>query len=122
MAEVKYVHQNFAFEAVDLGAGKFRVINRQYFSDSDGYTFRYTITENGKRVSDGTILVSLQPQQSEEFAIPVGNVKVNDGAEYFVNFEVVQNEAAHLVPANHVVAIEQFQLPISTPKQAFRCV
>ena len=119
MAEVKYVHQNFAFEAVDLGAGKFRVINRQYFSDSDGYTFRYTITENGKRVSDGTILVSLQPQQSEEFAIPVGNVKVNDGAEYFVNFEVVQNEAAHLVPANHVVAIEQFQLPISTPKQAF---
>ena len=48
MAEVKYVHQNFAFEAVDLGAGKFRVINRQYFSDTDGYTFRYTITENGR--------------------------------------------------------------------------
>ena len=118
MAEVKYVHQNFAFEAVDLGAGKFRVINRQYFSDTDGYTFRYTITENGKKVTDGTIPVALQPQQSKEFAIPVGNVKVNDGAEYFLNFEVVQNEAAHLVPGNHVVAIEQFQLPISTPKQS----
>ena len=119
MAEVKYVHQNFAFEAVDLEAGKFRVINRQYFSNTDGYTFRYTITENGKKVSDGTIPVSLQPQQSDEFTIPVGNEKMKDGAEYFVNFEVVQNEAAHLVPANHVVAIEQFQLPISTPKQAF---
>jgi len=45
-------------------------------------------------VTDGTIPVALQPQQSKEFAIPVGNVKVNDGAEYFLNFEVVQNEAA----------------------------
>ena len=122
MAEVKYVHQNFAFEAVDLAAGKFRVINRQYFSDTDGYTFKYAITENGKMVSDGTISVALQPQQSEEFAIPVGNVKVKDGAEYFVNFEVVQNEAAYLVPANHVVAIEQFKLPIESQKRPYQPV
>lgn len=119
MAEVKYVHQNFAFEAVDLAAGKLRVINRQYFLDTDDYTFKYAITENGKKVSDGIIPISLQPQQSGEFAIPVDKVKVKDGAEYFIDFEVVQNKAANLTPANYMVAIEQFKLPISTPKQIF---
>ena len=79
MAEVKYVHQNFAFEAVDLGAGKFRVINRQYFPIPMG-THSDTRLLKTVKVTDGTIPVALQPQQSKEFAIPVGNVKVNDGA------------------------------------------
>ncbi len=119
MAEVKYVHQNIAFEAVDLATGKFRVINRQYFSDTDGYTFKYAITENGKKVSDGTLPVSLQPQQSMEISIPIANLQAKPGSEFFVDFEVIQNKAANLVPANYVVAIEQFKLPISAPKQAF---
>lgn len=119
MAEVKYVHQNFAFEAVDLTKGTFRVINRQYFSNTDNFAFRYTITENGKKVSQETLSVSLQPQQSVNINVPFSNLKVKPGAEYFVNFEVVQKNAAHLIPSNHVVAIEQFKLPIGTDKKAF---
>ncbi|HHX31648.1 MAG TPA: beta-galactosidase, partial [Bacteroidales bacterium] len=45
--EVKYVHQNFAFEVVNIDKGIFRVINRQYFSNTDNYAFKYYITENG---------------------------------------------------------------------------
>ena len=119
MAEVKYTHQNFAFEAVNLANGSFKVINRQYFSNTDNYTFRYNITENGKQISDGVVAVSLQPQQSVNVTVPIGNLNAKRGIEYFVNFEVIQKTAALLVPANHIVAVEQFKLPISTPKQAY---
>ena len=118
MAEVKYTHQNFAVEAIDLSKGVFRIINRQYFSDTDNYIFRYNITENGQKISDGTLSVSLQPQASTEVAVPIGNVKTKPGAEYFINFEVIQKTAALLVPANHLVAYEQYKLPIGDEKLA----
>ena len=119
MAEVKYVHQNFAFEALDLEKGVFKVINRQYFSNTDDYTFKYNITENGKKVADGELSVSLLSQQSSEATIDVSSLQAKPGVEYFVNFEVTKNSATELVPANHVVAIEQFKLPITAPKAAY---
>lgn len=33
MAEVKYVHQNVGFEAIDAASGKFRITNRFYFTN-----------------------------------------------------------------------------------------
>ncbi len=118
MAEVKYTHQNFAFEAVDLSKGIFKVINRQYFSNTDNYAFRYNITENGKQIADGVLSVSLQPQQSANVNVPIGNLKAKPGVEYFVNFEVVQKAASPGVPANHLVAYEQYKLPIGEEKLA----
>jgi beta-galactosidase len=32
---------------------------------------------------------------------------------------VIQKEAAPLIPAGYIVAIEQFKLPLSIPKQAY---
>ncbi|WP_416349500.1 glycoside hydrolase family 2 TIM barrel-domain containing protein [Proteiniphilum sp.] len=119
MAEIQYVHQNFAFEAIDLEKGVFRVINRQYFSNTDNYSFRYIITEDGATVAEGELNISLLPQQTTEVTIPVNNLQSIPGAEYFVNFDVVQKEAQSLVPAGYIVAIEQFKLPISTPKQSY---
>ena len=117
--EVKYVHQNFAFESVNIDKGVFRVINRQYFSNTDNYLFKYNITENGKIISEGNIDVSLNPQESVEKSLPIENIKPKAGYEYFINFEVVQKEAQSLIPAGYIVAIEQFKLPIEEPKLAY---
>lgn len=114
--EVKYVHQSFAFEAVDIKSGMFKIINRQYFSDTDNYIFKYNITENGKIISEGDIDVSLQPQQSSDKSISIGNITPRAGYEYFINFEVIQKESYNQIPANHLVAIEQFKLPITRSK------
>ena len=119
LAEVKYAYQNFAFDAVDLAKGTFRVSNRHYFSNSDGYSFGYTITENGKEISEGSLNVALSPRQSTEITLPPGNLQPKPGREYFINFEVTQKKEALLVPFGHVVAIEQFALPIKAPKQKF---
>ena len=119
MSEVKYVHQNFAFEAVNLETATFRIINRQYFTNTENYTFNYYITENGNKISEGAVPASLLPQQSTEVTIATGNLQPKPGMEYFVNFEVAQKEATPLIPAGHIVAIEQFKLPLSTPKQSY---
>jgi beta-galactosidase len=119
VAEVKYVHQNFAFEAIDLKEGIFKVINRQYFTDTENYKFLYNVTENGNIISEGELSVSLLPQQWIQVSIPLDKLESKPGVEYFVNFEVEQKEAQSLVPAGHIVAIEQFKLPITSPKQTY---
>ncbi len=116
MVEVKYVYQNFAFEAVDLLKGTFRLINRQYFSNTGNYAFRYYISENGKTIAEDELNVSLEAQKSVEISVPTGNIQPKPGREYFINFEVIQKTENLLIPANHVVAVEQFKLPLETPK------
>lgn len=41
------------------------------------------------------------------------------GVEYFVNFKVIQKEAKSLIPSGHIVAIEQFRLPITETKLTY---
>lgn len=86
IAEVKYVSQNFAFEAIDLNAGIFKLINRQYFTNTDSYDFFYEITENGDIISEDEFIVSLLPQQWMQISVPMDNIYSKPGAEYFVNF------------------------------------
>lgn len=110
LMEVKYTHQNFGFEAVDLEKGIFKVTNRFYFTSSDNYSFTYKILADGKVVKTGKLSVSLAPQESKEITIAYPK-KAKAGEEYFINFSVINNVAGGLVPANHEVAFDQFQLP-----------
>ena len=119
MAEVKYVHQNIAFEAVDLEKGEIKVINRFYFSDLKDYSISYKIMENGKVLQKGLLPVELGPQESLIVNIPVDKIKVKPASEYFVNFEVTSKKAELLVPAGHIVAIEQIELPLKGEKKAY---
>lgn len=119
MAEVKYVHQNFAFEAVDLATGKIRITNRHYFTNSDVFRFQYNITENGNTLITSELPVTLAPQQSVEMELPIAGIKPKAGREYFLNFEVTRKEATELLPAGYQVALEQFRLPLETEKAEY---
>lgn len=119
MAEVKYVHQNFAFEAEDIEKGRIRITNRQYFTNTDNYTFRYSITENGRKISETPLSIDLGPQTSTLVDIPVTEIDPKPGREYFLNFEVALKEAAPLLPSGYIVAIEQIKLPVETAKENY---
>ena len=110
MNEVKYVHQNFAVEKVDAAAGKFNVTNRFYFTTSEGYNIKYNVTSNGVIIKSGRVDVQLAPQETKEVTIDIPTIKAENSDEYFVNFEITQKNATHLVPKGHIVAIEQFKL------------
>ena len=110
MNEVKYVHQNFAIEEVDVSTGKFNITNRFYFTSSEDYNITYNITRNGVRIHSGKVNVQLAPQETKEVTIDIPTIQADSSDEYFVNFEIIQKSATQLVPKGHIVAIEQFKL------------
>ncbi len=116
MAEVKYAYSDVAFEAVDVAAGKFKVINRFYFTNLKDYSIRYIISANGLTVREGRMTLDVEPQAEKEFTVPVKIEKVNAGAEYFIDFAVETTVAAPLVPKGHEIACEQFPLPVEAAK------
>jgi beta-galactosidase len=118
MAEVKYVHQNVAF--TEVGEGRFAVHNRFYFSDLRDYAITWRVVgSEGGEVARGNVKMELGPQQSREFGVRMPRIKPAAGAEYFINFEVRTRHATALVPAGHVVAVEQFPLSVETPAKQF---
>ena len=101
MAEVKYVHQNVAFEAVDPANGKFLVKNRFYFTNLQKYMISYTIKANGKTVKGGKMSVNVEPQGSKEITIATSGLKSKPGTEYFIYFNVTTTEPEPLIPVGH---------------------
>lgn len=119
MAEVKYVHQNVAFEAVDAANGKFLVKNRFYFTNLKKYMIRYDVMANEKGIKGGKVSLDIAPQASGEITIPVKGLKARPGVEYFVNFTVTAVEPEPGVPAGTDIAHEQFLLDIKPEKPMF---
>lgn len=119
MAEVKYVHQNAAFEPVDPANGKFLVKNRFYFTNLQKYMISYTIKANGKTVKGGKMSVNVEPQGSKEITIPVSGLKSKPGTEYFIYFNVTTTEPEPLIPVGHEIAYEQFRLPVEPSERTF---
>ncbi|MCT4142386.1 DUF4981 domain-containing protein [Elizabethkingia anophelis] len=118
MQEVKYVHQDFGFEAKDLSKGLFSVKNRFYFTNTQDYVLKYNVIENGKTVAEKVVPMSLGAQQSMDVQIPVSLLK--QGKEYFVNFDVYTAKATTLVPNNFNIAHGQFRLPSEIVKEFYR--
>lgn len=114
MAEVKYAHQNVAFEATDITNGKFLIKNRFYFTNLKKYAVSYAIKANGKAIKTGKMHFDVEPQTTKEFTLPFGNLKSKPGTEYFVNFMVTTTEPEIALPIGHTIAYEQFRLPIES--------
>ena len=119
MSEVKYVHQNVAFEATDLEAGKFLVKNRFYFTNLKKYMISYVVKENNKVIRRNKVSLDINPQDSKELSVNVDGLKPKTGTEYFVEFEVSTVEPEPLVPVGHIIAREQFQLPVTSLERSY---
>lgn len=119
MAEVKYAHQNVGFEAENLAEGKIKITNRFYFTNLSKYTVKYIIKANDKKIGEKILSLNLAPQASETVTIPVKSLQPQAGTEYFVNFEVYTKTAEPLVPANYLIAHDQFKLPVEAPVKKY---
>ena len=110
LSEVKYAYQNVAFQTVDIEQGIFSVFNRFYFTNLDKYLITYSITANGKEVKKGKLALSVAPQTSSEFKLPIEKLIKKKNAEYFVDFYVYTIHPEILIPADYEIAHEQFKL------------
>lgn len=120
MSEIKYNHQNIGFRAVDISKGQIEITNRFYFTNLSKYKVKYKILKNDKVIKESILALNIAPQEKEVISLPVSALKPEAGAEYFINFEVATKQSEPLIPVGHVIAYDQFELPIRADKKAYK--
>ena len=117
MYEVKKVYQPVKFEAIDLQNGKVKVINRYDFIDLKHLEFSYSIDADGKTELAGTLgQLGLKAGESRVLTFNLSAMIPKLQTEYFLTIEARTNQAQRLVTKDHLVAWEQFRLPIRRPQ------
>ena len=120
MAEIKYNLQNIGFEAVDLAKGEIKITNRFYFTNLSKYQIKYKIFKNGIQIKEANLPLDLAPQESKIVTIPISSLKAEPGVEYFINFDVTTKVPEQLIPIGHLIAYDQFKLPIITDAKEYK--
>jgi beta-galactosidase len=128
LLEVKKVYQNVGFEDVDLGKGDLAISNKFGFINLSEFKFVWEVREDGETILDGNFYqVNLKPGETKEIPLPLDfQKKVN--SEYFLNIYALTTVEQNLVPADHIIAFEQFELinpqqetmTVETPKTSLK--
>lgn len=110
---LKYYHQYVKVEAVDLGSGKIRVINRYDFSRLDEkLNARWELLENGIVVDEGSIdLLSIGPYESEEIILPLSRYMYKSNTEYHLNVIFENQSDTYFASEGYELGWEQFVMP-----------
>lgn len=112
LTEVKKAYQYVWFQPVDLKKGIVQVENRYDFTNLNQYSIEYSIQANTEIVYSGTLPVQhLVPGANKQLTIPLRNLKIKPGTEYFLNLYVKSKQATPSIPSGYIVASEQFKLP-----------
>ncbi|MBZ0256138.1 DUF4981 domain-containing protein, partial [bacterium] len=113
--EMKKVYQNIGVEAVSLTQGSIKIKNKYFFINLNLFQPTFEVTANGRVIQRGKIdPIDLAPQAETVVNLPIQAIEPESGVEYFVNiqFELIDN--ASWAKRGHVVAWQQFQLPIKS--------
>jgi beta-galactosidase len=110
--EVKRVYQDAGFAATDLVAGEISVSNSYDFISLDDFQLQWNLSEDGETVSFGSVeKLEIPPGGKKQLKIWSGSPAQNPGSEYFLDLELISPGARGLLPAGHVYATAQFEVP-----------
>jgi beta-galactosidase len=113
--EVKKVYQFVKIKSENPKSGKVTLKNMYDFTNLSEYSFSWTLLENGKEVASGKLPEqNVAPYKSKQVQIPLPKLS-NPNAEYHLNVSMHSKAATPLIPANHLLAYEQFQLTDFSP-------
>lgn len=115
--EVKKVYQNVHFESVPFAANKVKISNCFDFIDLSHLDFSWVVKGNGKAVASGKIdMPTIKAHQSAIVNINLPEIKPSADTEYFITIEATTKKADDLLPQGHIVAWEQYKLPVEAEK------
>ncbi len=116
--EYKKVLEPVKVEAVDLDAGRVRVINRNAFAHLGGLEGFWSVLSHGETRQSGALPpMTTPPGKSEVITLPYDLPDPEPGVEYVLHLSFVTAQAEPLVPKGHEVAWAQFRLPVSAPAE-----
>ena len=111
--EVKKVYQNYLVEAIDLDQTRIRITNENFFISSGNIETDWVVKADGM-VQDSGVFKDLliEPQEYIDLNVPIKTIEPVNDTEYFLEIEFRTKENKDLIPKDHLVAWEQFKLPI----------
>ena len=116
--EVKKVYQYIKVKPVELKQGKIEVHNRYDFRGLDNVELVWTVTGDGQKIAEGLIHpLAVPPRSKRTIIIPLPRIRPGAGVEYFLNLTFRTKASDPLIPEGHVIAWEQFRMPLSNPKR-----
>ena len=90
LEEVKHVYRNIKIKPKNVVKGEFMLYNNFFFTKTSNFKFEYAILKDGKTVDNGEITnLTVNPNDSIIFNIPISNLKIDKNSDYFVNFQAV---------------------------------
>jgi beta-galactosidase/beta-glucuronidase len=119
LIEYKKILQPVVVEAVELAAGKLLARNKRFFADTSDLAVAWELAEDGIVIQSGTLpAMAIPAGEKQAFAVPYRAVSPKAGAEYFLTVTFSLASAEQWAPAGHVVAWDQFKLPVAAPPKA----
>ncbi len=110
--EVKKVYQYIHFKPLAFTCNQIEVTNWHDFIDLSDFRLKWYVEANGVVEQKGEMdFPSIAARHKGVVKLPIQLPK-SDVREYFLRLEAVKLSESALVPAGHVVAIEQWQLPV----------
>ena len=108
--ETKKVYQNVKFIESNLKAVEIEIKNNYNFTNLNTLVFSWKLFENGNEIAQGNFSkINLAPLQSKKVKIDLPNLIYTD-SDYHLNVYAKTAFSSILVPKDHTVAYEQFQL------------
>ena len=115
--EVKKVYQNIKVIADDLAAGKVTIKNKYFFIPLDFVEGMWEVAQNGHVVQSGSLgVIPVEPLQTKTVTIPF--TTPHAAGEYYLKVSFVLKTDMPWAKKGHVVAWDQFELPVSVPTSA----
>jgi beta-galactosidase len=113
--EVKKVYQEIKVSPVDLATGRVLVKNNYFFISTDFLTPSFEVTCDGRMMQKGALpQFTLAPREEQEITVPIDRFTPAPGREYFLKVSFALAQDTLWAKAGHVVAWDQFQLPVPT--------
>ncbi|SHK35310.1 beta-galactosidase [Maribacter aquivivus] len=113
--EVKKVYQYVKFRAENPKSGKISLKNMYDFTNLSEYAFSWKLLENGVEVGKGNLAdVDIAPYETKEVQLELPAL-ANAASEYHLNVYMTTKNESALIPANYLLAYEQFQLTDFNP-------
>ena len=113
--EVKKVYQHIKFKGQDLNSGKIAITNGYDFTNLKEFDFSWKLFEEGKEIASGSIpTLQVNPRKTKVVSLDLPEL-ANPEREYFLNVYANLSQEAALIPKDHLMAYEQFQLTSFVP-------
>jgi beta-galactosidase/beta-glucuronidase len=116
LLEYKKIIQPVKIDAVELATGRLRLSNRHDFRSLAYLCGTWTLRDGDKVLQQGTLpRLELAAHDTQDITLPYTLPAGTPGAEYWLTIRFTLEEDTCWATRGHLVAWEQFPLPVATP-------